>query len=473
MSSAVLSARPHPLDSADRFLWGAATAAYQIEGAARSDGRGPSIWDVFLATPGKSVTGDTGEVACDHYHRSSEDIGLMRQLNLNAYRFSVSWPRVMPEGRGPVNARGLDFYDRLVDQLIAAGIEPLVTLYHWDLPAALQMEFGGWAHDDSPHWFADYAELIFNKLGDRVRLWLTLNEPWCSVDGGYFHGAHAPGIRDRALGYRAGHNLMRAHAYAVERFRALPVGRERGGQISFALNMSYSFPATSSSEDAAAAERAMLNFGGWFTDPPHFGDYPSVMRERLGALLPEFTADDARRLRRSMDFLAVNYYLSDVVRHAPGNGPMETELAPQPHVKHTEMNWPIVPEGFYALLHWLNKRYDGLPIYVTENGAACNDQPDAEGFVNDQDRIAYLRDHFEAARAAQAEGVDLRGYFVWSLLDNLEWSLGFNKRFGLIRCDFETGRRTIKASGRWYADFIARGGFNRGAVRQPVTLAQA
>ncbi len=442
-----------------QFLWGVATSAYQIEGAAAEDGKGPSIWDVFCATPGKTARGETGDVTCDHYHRYREDVDLMRQLNLRAYRFSLSWPRVLPRGRRSVNDKGWAFYDRLVDTLREADIEPFVTLYHWDLPAALQTELGGWAHPDLPHIFADYAAMAFDRLGDRVRYWITLNEPWCVVDHGYFHGRHAPGVKDRPLGYRVGHNLIRAHGYAVERFRA---ARHEPGAIGLAINTNYSFPASDAPEDLAAAERAMLNFGGWFADPPYHGDYPAVLRERLGALLPEFTPEDSRLLKRSMDFVGLNYYSADVVRHAPGVGPMELEYVTQPDKARTTMGWPIVPEGLYRILHWLRRRYPGLPITIAENGAACDDQVDEGGFVDDQDRIAYLRDHIAAAGRAMAEGVDLRGYFVWSLLDNLEWADGFSQRFGLIRCERATQKRTMKASGRWYADLIASGRLEAG-----------
>ena len=434
------------------FLWDTATSAFQIEGAAAKDGKGPSIWDDFCAIPGKTANGDTGEVACDHYSRYPEDLALLQRLNLNAYRFSISWPRVLPLGRGPANEPGWDFYDRLVDGLCAAGIEPFATLYHWDLPTALQTELAGWAHPDLPHLFADYAALAFDRLGDRVRYWLTLNEPWCVAQDGYIRGYHAPGFKDRALGYRVGHNLLRAHAYAVARYRA---GQHNRGAISFALNAAYTFPASDTSADAAAAERSMLNFGGWFGDPPYSGDYPAELRARLGPLLPDFTPADSNLLKRSIDFIALNYYASDMVRHAPGAGPLELQLVPQPERAHTTMGWPIVPEGLHRLLHWLSTRYPGLPIYVTENGAALNDQADEDGFVNDPERIAYLREHIAAARAALHEGVDLRGYFVWSLLDNLEWTHGFRQLFGLVRCDRQTLRRTIKASGHWYGEFVA------------------
>ena len=438
----------------DSFVWGAATAAFQIEGASAEEGKGPSIWDVFCATPGKTARGDSGLVTCDHYHRYREDVALMRQLNLRGYRFSISWPRVQPLGRGPANEAGWAFYDRLVDALCEAGIEPFVTLFHWDLPAALQMELGGWAHPDLPHIFADYAAAAFDRLGDRVRFWLTLNEPWVVADEGYIRGTHAPGVKNRTLGYQVAHNLLRGHAYAVARYRA---AQQKRGAISLALNMFYGFPASERPEDAAAAERAMLGFGGWFGDPVCFGDYPAVLRERLGGLLPRFSGEDARLLKHSLDFMAVNYYTSDVIRYAPGGGPLEIEAVPQPERAKTTMGWPTVPEGLHHLLHWLNARYPGLPMYITENGASLNDQADDTGFVDDQDRIAYLRDHFAAARTALAEGVDLRGYFVWSLLDNLEWACGFERRFGLVRCDFATLQRTIKASGRWYAKFIDNG----------------
>lgn len=434
------------------FLWGAATAAYQIEGAATADGKGPSIWDVFAQIPGRIRSGDSGAVACDHYHLWKQDVALMKQIGLKAYRLSLSWPRVQPAGRGAWNEAGWRFYSDLIDELLSAGIQPMVTLYHWDLPAALQMELGGWVHDDLPRIFAEYAAEAYQRLGDRVKLWITLNEPWCSAKG-YIDGGHAPGMRDVRLGYRAAHNLLRAHAYAVAGFRqACP-----RGQISFAVNTSYGIPASDKPADHEAAERAMLNFAGWFADPPHFGDYPAVLRKRLGDLLPAFSDEDTRLLRRSMDYIGLNYYFSEVVRHAPGNGAMELEFVPQTGMPHTEMGWAINPDGLRLLLHWLAKRYQGLPLYITENGMAAKDVPDADGFVQDDARIAYLHDHIAALQRAANEGLDIRGYYAWSLLDNLEWAEGFSKRFGIIRCDFETQRRTIKASGQWYARLIASG----------------
>ncbi len=443
----------------DTFLWGTATSAYQIEGAADVDGKGPSTWDTFCVQPGAIAHGDTGARACDHYHRYAEDVALMQSMGIQAYRFSVSWPRVMPTGRGEVNRAGLDFYDRLVDALCAAGIRPMVTLYHWDLPDALQRDIGGWAHRDIAPIFADYAEFMFKTLSDRVDLWITLNEPWCVVDGGYFNGVHAPGIKDRRLGYQVGHNLIRAHGAAVARFRSMSLDN---AQIGFAVNTTFSYPATDTPADRAAAERAMLNFAGWFIEPMHFGDYPDVMRERLGSLLPTFTSEETASLRGGLDFLGLNYYFSDVVRHAPGEGEMELALIPQRDLPHTTMGWPITPDGLRLLLHWLAARY-GLPIYITENGCALDDVADDAGRVDDPVRIRYLRDHIASVYAAVQSGVDVRGYFAWSLMDNFEWSLGYAKRFGLVRCDFETLQRTVKASGEWYAALIRANGLNPAA----------
>jgi beta-galactosidase len=436
----------------NNFLWGAATSAFQIEGAAAQHGKAPSIWDDFCATPDRVAGSATGNVTCDHYHLWRQDVDLLRQLNLHAYRFSVSWPRVLPQGRGTVNETGLAFYSRLVDALLEAGIQPCVTAYHWDLPAALQAELGGWAHPDLPRLFADYAGLLYDRLGDRVRLWITINEPWCVAVNGYIQACHPPGVHDEPLGYRVGHNLLRAHAYAAARYRS---ARHNHGAVGLALNTTFSYPATDSPADHAAAERAMLGFGGWFGDPVVMGDYPEVLRVRLGDQLPAFSEDDSRLLQDSSDFIGLNYYTSDCVRHAPRQGPLETEILKQPDRPHTTMGWPIVPDGLRRLLLWLHDRYPGKPIYITENGAAFDDKVGPDGRVDDQPRIDYLRDHIAAAAAARAAGVELRGYFVWSLLDNLEWAEGFSKRFGLIRCDFATRKRTIKASGRWYANWIA------------------
>ncbi len=435
------------------FLWGAATSAFQIEGAPSADGKGPSIWDQFCAMPGKTAEGLAGLEACDHYHRYREDVEIMRRLDLPAYRFSISWPRVIPQGRGAENPSGWDFYDRLTDCLCAAGIEPVATLFHWDLPAALQTELGGSAHPDLPLIFADYAEAAFRRLGDRVRYWLTINEPWCIVELGHVRGCHAPGVKDRAVGYVVAHNLIRAHGHAVARYRVV---RRRPGAISLALNGPYSFPASESSLDRIAAQRAMEACLGWFGDPCFFGDYPAVMRERLGGELPSFSQQDASLLTGSMDFIALNYYTANLVRHAPGGDRLQLLELELPQAKRTSTGWSICPDGLYQMLSWLSRRYGGLPIWVTENGAAFDDCPDESGQVNDADRVAYLREHIAAVDRAIAAGINVQGYFVWSLLDNLEWAEGFSKRFGLVRCDFRSQRRTIKRSGHWYAELIAK-----------------
>ncbi len=438
-------------------MWGAATAAYQIEGAAHQDGKGPSIWDVFSHIPGKTLAGDTGDVACDHYNRLDEDLAIMRELNLKAYRFSVSWARVLPQGRGTVNEKGLAFYDRLVDKLCFAGIEPFVTLYHWDLPAALQMELGGWANDDIAGVFADYAKVMFDRLGDRVKFWLTLNEPWCTAFNGYVSGVHAPGVMDKAMGYKVAHNLLRAHGHAVGAYRS---GKNSTGQISAALNTQYFYPVTDSAEDKAAVSRAMDHFCGWFADPLFTGQYPESMRERLGALLPEFFAEDSALIKGSADFLGVNYYSSEWVRDVPDSQGMGTEVVPRPDLPQTGMDWAIVPQGFYDVLTWLRNRYGDIDFYITENGACFDDQVSDSGEVIDTNRIEYLHDHLSAVHAAINDGVKVKGYMAWSLLDNFEWSFGYSRRFGLVRCDYETLKRTIKSSGKWYANVIRLGGID-------------
>ncbi len=438
----------------DGFLWGVSTSAYQIEGATCVGGRGQSIWDAFCRQPGRILGGDNGDIACDHYNRFAEDVSLMAELGLPAYRFSVSWPRIIPQGRGPVNGEGLGFYDRLVDRLCAAGITPLVTLYHWDLPNSLQEQSGGWLDSSIAEAFADYAGMVFDRLGDRVKKWHTLNEPWCSAHSGYITGIHAPGVRDERQAYIVGHNLLRAHAHAVERYRQSDQG---DGEIALALNMPYCYPASDSEEDVTAAERAMEAFGGWFGDPVFFGEYPQCMVQRLGKTLPRFTERERDLLRGSMDCLPLNYYTVDFVKNAPGNGAMETEVVPQPGRQTTEMGWLVDPEGFCKVLVWLRERYGSVPMYVAENGIALNDAPDEEGYVEDGERIQYLRDHIEAMGRAMDAGVDVRGYMVWSLMDNMEWSFGYDRRFGLVHCDRSTLKRTIKASGHWYAEFIRCG----------------
>lgn len=436
------------------FLWGAATSAYQIEGSPLADGAGPSIWHEFAHTPGRTRDGDTGDLACDHYRRYRDDVALMGGLGLNAYRFSVSWSRVLPEGRGRINPQGLDFYQRLVDALLEQGIQPMLTLYHWDLPAALD-RWGGWLNPDSAGWFADYAQILFRALDDRVRLWVTLNEPWVVVDGGYLHGVLAPGLRNPFAAPHAAHNLLRAHAAATQAYRA--VGRH---QIGLVVNLEPKYPATETADDLAATMRADAYWNRQYLDPVFLGTYPPELAEIFGAAWPTFAAADLETLRQPPDFLGINYYSRQVVRHDPRDWPLAAARVRQARQTHTGLDWEVYPQGLTDILQWVAGRYGPLPLYITENGAAFYDPPQAGGAVVDPLRRRYLRDHLRAALAALAAGVDLRGYFAWSLLDNFEWAHGYSQRFGLVHVDYATQRRTVKTSGKWYAE-IVRG---RGAM---------
>jgi|HubBroStandDraft_3_1064219.scaffolds.fasta_scaffold17531_2 beta-glucosidase len=431
------------------FLWGAATAAYQIEGSPLADGAGPSIWHRFSHTPGLVRDGDTGDLACDHYRRWQGDVQLMRDLGLTAYRFSISWSRLLPAGRGAVNSRGLDFYQRLVDALLAGGIQPLVSLYHWDLPAALD-DLGGWLNRDVANWFAEYAGVAFRALDDRVQLWTTLNEPWVVADGGYLHGALAPGHRNLFEAPLASHNLLRAHGSAVAAYRAL--GRHAIGLV---VNLEPRYPASQDPADLAATARAEAYMNRQYLDPVFLGRYPAEMAEIFGEAWPEFPAADFEHIRRPLDFLGINYYKRSVIRHDPLAWPVYAGAVRQPRHVYTETDWEVFAPGLTDILLWVKQRYGGIPLYVTENGAAFYDPPIAPGgHLSDPLRTSYLHDHLRAAAAALAQGVDLRGYFVWSLLDNFEWSLGYSKRFGIVHVDYETQQRTPKASARFYSDVI-------------------
>ena len=430
------------------FLWGAATSAYQVEGAPLADGAGPSIWHEFTHTPGRIHDGDTGDLACDHYHRYRDDVALMRELGLNAYRFSVSWSRVLPEGRGPINSQGLDFYQRLVDALLEQGIQPMLTLYHWDLPAALDRR-GGWLNPDSAQWFADYAEILFRALDDRVQLWVTLNEPSRVVNGGYLHGVLAPGQRNPFAVPHATHNLLRAHAAATQRYRSL--GRH---QIGLALNLESKYPAAETAEDLAATMQVDAYHNRAYLDPLFLGAYPPELAEIFGSTWP-FTADDFDIPLQAPDFLGINYYSRQVVRHDPSAWPLTASGVQQVRQTHTTLGWEVYPQGLSDILEWVSSCYGPVPLYITANGAAFYDPPQAEeGMVDDPLRQRYLRDHLRAAQAARANGVDLRGYFAWSLLDHFEWTHGYSQRFGLIHVDHVTQQRTIKASGKFYAKTI-------------------
>ena len=432
------------------FLWGAATSAYQIEGSPLADGAGPSIWHRFVRTPGMVHAGETGDVACDHYRRLDSDVALMQSLGLDAYRFSVAWGRVLPEGRGRVNAAGLGFYERLVDRLLAAGITPMLTLYHWDLPAALH-DRGGWLNPDVADWFADYASVMFRALDDRVQLWTTLNEPWVVTDGGYLYGTLAPGHRSPFEAPIASHHLMRSHGKAVQAYRAQ--GRN---QIGLVVNIEPKYPASDSAADRAATERAHAYMNRQYLDAALLGRYPDELRDVFGEAWPQWPTDDMKEIQQPIDFVGINYYTRSVTRHDDASWPLRASRVPQKQATHTETGWEVYPQGLTDTLLWIKQRYGDIPQYVTENGAAFYDPPVAVGGrVDDPLRIDYYRTHIAAVADALRAGVDLRGYFAWSLLDNLEWAHGYSKRFGLVHVDFESQARTPKASARYYADVIA------------------
>jgi len=435
------------------FLWGAATAAYQIEGAAREDGRGASIWDVFAATPGKTEQGETGEVAADHYHRMREDVALMSQLGLGAYRFSLAWPRLLPEGRGMVNAAGLDFYDRLVDNLLANGITPFATLYHWDLPWALQ-QAGGWAQRDTALAFADYAEVAARRLGDRVAGWITLNEPWCSAWLGYATGIHAPGVQDRQTAINAAHHLMLGHGLAVSRIRAHIPPQV---QVGVTLNPVQIYAADERPETQRDVDLMDSFFNGWFLDPILRGHYPNGLFANLHLTEPPMEDGDLAIISTPLDFLGVNNY-SRILIQGQEVQPLADQgfgVSPVPGACYTEMGWEVYPDGLRDLLVNLHRKYALPQLYVTENGAAFKDQWDGGSSVHDPQRVDYLQTYIAACAEAIEQGVPLRGYFVWSLLDNFEWAYGYAKRFGIVYVDYPTQKRILKDSGHWYAALLA------------------
>lgn len=439
------------------FLWGAATAAHQIEGSPLADGAGPSIWTRFAHTPGMTLNGDTGDVACDHYRRWKDDVALMKRLGLQAYRFSVSWSRILPEGTGRVNQAGVDFYSRLVDELLANGIEPLLTLYHWDMPAALD-DRGGWLNRDCADWFAEYGSVLYRALDGRVKKWVTLNEPWVITDGGYLHGALAPGHRSRFEAPIASHNLMRAHGAAVQAYRA--IGKH---EIGLVVNIEPKYAATESADDAAAVQRAHAYMNEQYLDPALLGRYPPELREIFGEAWPEWPAEDYDLIQQKLDFVGINYYTRSVTQDAVSY-PLNTGVVRQPSGTYTETGWEVFPQGLTDTLTWFKQRYGDIPMYVTENGAAFFDppvaEPDASGErrVRDPLRMDYLQKHISAIHDAIQAGCDIRGYMVWSLLDNLEWSLGYSKRFGVVHVNYATQDRTPKDSAKWYSNVIATHG---------------
>jgi beta-glucosidase len=432
------------------FTWGVATSSYQIEGSTDADGAGPSIWSTFCAEPGRIVDGSDGAVACDHYRRWQADLDLIKDLGVGAYRFSLSWPRILPEGRGRVEQRGLDFYDRLVDGLLERGIEPWATLYHWDLPQALQ-DAGGWPERAVAHAFADYADVVTARLGDRVRAWATLNEPWCSAFLGYESGEHAPGLRSRRRHVQASHNLLLAHGLALPRMRRNAPGSLHG----IVLNLNPAYPASADPADVEAARRFDGFFNRWYLDPVLRGSYPDDVWEEYGQHGPRVEPGDLEIIGAPIDFLGVNYYSRTVVADAPGAPWPATRDVGLP-VPRTAMGWEVRPQALTELLLRLRREYRLPPVHITENGAAYDDVEE-DGVVSDPERADYLRAHVAAVADAAAAGVPVAGYFAWSLLDNFEWAQGYTRRFGLVHVDFANQRRSLKGSARWYQRFLAGG----------------
>ncbi len=431
------------------FVWGAATSAYQIEGAIQADGRAPSIWDTFCRVPGAIDNGDTGDIACDHYHRWQQDIGLMRDLNLQAYRLSIAWPRVLPEGTRRVNKAGLDFYDKLVDGLLAAGIRPYATLYHWDLPQALQ-DRGGWPSRDTAYAFAEFASVVAARLGDRVGDWFTVNEPLCSAWIGHLEGKMAPGLTDITLAVPAAHHLLLGHGLAASALRNLASGPVRVGAV---LNLSPCEPATLDERDVAAAVRADGHTNRWWLDPLHGRGYPADMIDVYG-VEPPVRPGDLEAIAAPMDHFGLNYYFRQVVTD-DADGPIpRARMISVPDWTMTAMGWEVYADGLEQLLVRVHEEYGVPRIYVTENGSAWPDELDLDGQIQDKERIDYLEQHLAACARAAHAGAPLAGYFAWSLLDNFEWAYGYAKRFGLVHVDYPTQRRTIKASGYRYSDII-------------------
>jgi len=438
---------PFPAD----FVWGVATSAYQIEGAHDVDGRRPSIWDTFCGQPGAIDGGDTGDVACDHYHRWQEDLDLIERLGAGAYRFSVAWPRVIPTGTGAVNQKGLAFYDALVDGLLAKGITPFVTLYHWDLPQDLQ-DKGGWPLRDTAYAFAEYAAVVATALGDRVANWVTINEPLCSAWLGHLEGVMAPGIKDIAAAVPAAFHLHLGHGLSVQAVRS---AAKLTPSVGIVNNLSPVVPASDSAEDIAAARRGDGHTNRWWLDPIHGRGYPQDMVEVYG-VEPPVQGNDLDVIAQPLDCLGVNYYFREVAQDDPaGSGPRVSAVR-TPDALETAMGWEVYPQGLEDILVRVADDYSPQKIYVTENGSAWVDKPDSAGFVDDVERAQYLESHVEACAGARRRGAPIAGYFAWSLLDNFEWAYGYDKRFGLVRVDYDTQQRTIKTSGRRYGDIVER-----------------
>src|SRR5262245_24473582 len=448
------------LDFPAGFVWGTATSSYQIEGAWDEAGKGESIWDRFAADPSHIADGSDGRVACDHYHRFADDLDLMASLHLASYRFSLSWPRIVPDGAGAINAAGLDFYDRLVDAMLARGIRPFATLFHWDLPMALQ-DLGGWTCRETVDAFVRYAEIAARRLGDRVKDWMTHNEPWVVAFCGNLYGVHAPGLRDLPTALATAHGLLVSHGRAVAAIRAAcPDAR-----VGIVNNLEWVEPASDRPQDVAAAARHDGAFNRWFLDPIFGRGYPDDLVSWYGAAAPRVEPGDHDAIAAPLDFLGVNYYTRSVIAHDPaGRSARGAALAVRhvywPFVPRADFDvWEVAPEGLYRMLLRVQRTYRPAAMYVTENGTPWPDQPGPDGAIHDLVRIRYLARHAAAVRQALDDGADVRGYFAWSFLDNFEWGFGFTKRFGLVHVDYATQRRTVKDSGHWYARLAAENRF--------------
>lgn len=439
----------------DDFLWGCSTSSYQIEGAVSADGRGASIWDEFCAQPGRIRDGSSGNIACDHYHRWPEDLDLAKNLGINSYRFSVAWPRIFPEGSGKIEPRGLDFYDRLVDGILERGMRPWLTLYHWDLPQALQ-QTGGWKSRSTVDAFVDYADVVSRRLGDRVKQWITHNEPWCSSILGYADGVHAPGEKNLKSALQACHHVLLSHGLATAVLRQ----NVADAHVGIALSLHPVTPYSAQANDIAAGIRHDGIRNRWFLDQLYGRGHPQDIWNLLGDLVPEIQPGDMQHIAAATDFLGVNYYFPETVKADPTNLPLLATVCEPVDgghgdpVEYTDFGWQVAPQGLIDLLRRIQSDYDPAHIYITENGSAYHDHPNSNGDIDDVKRQYYLQRHIAAALVALKSGVNLRGYFCWSLMDNFEWAEGYFRRFGLTYVDFESQRRILKFSGKWYGHFL-------------------
>ena len=429
------------------FIWGVATSSFQIEGATHEGGRGPSIWDTFCKVPGKVANGDTGDVACDHYHRYNEDLDLMKWMGVDAYRFSVAWSRVLPNGVGAINNAGLDFYDRIVDGALERGIQPWLTMYHWDLPQALQ-DRGGWNNREIVRWFEEYADVLTTRLGDRVKHWMTLNEPLCSAWIGHLYGDMAPGIKDLQTALNASHHLLMSHGIASQITRS----NVKDAKVGIVINVTPAVPATDSEDDHRAATLADGFDNRWFLNPVFGQPYPADVIEALGKS-PQIAAGDMTLINQPMDFLGVNFYFRQTISSNPQGSPLPIKNIRRENVKRTAMDWEVHAPAFEEILTRIHRDYKPREMYITENGSAWNDVMVA-GEIDDQERINYLQSHLEAMFAAEKLGAPICGYFAWSFMDNFEWAYGYDKRFGLVYVDYNSQKRTPKKSAHFYRNLL-------------------